>query len=51
MDFKIELLTQKNGKNKNFKHSFLKKLAFNKCINNFFRSTFFNLKCTLKMKF
>lgn len=25
MDFKIELLTHKNVKNKNFKHSFLKK--------------------------
>lgn len=40
MDFKIELLTQKNGKNKNFKHSFLKKLAFNKCKNDFLDQRF-----------
>ena len=30
MDFKIELLTHKNDKNKNFKHPFLKNLALNK---------------------
>ena len=30
MDFKIELLTHKNEKNKNFKRSFLKKLSTKK---------------------